>query len=103
MTKLQKLNLFKTLLNDMVYLNWTEAKRKELIDIAVRNGLDENAIWCVTKPSSKSKTTRGYYNIAEMIKLVEARINKVSTKSMEVARIEHWEKLDLYVESNLTA
>lgn len=86
MTKLEKLKTLKTLLNDMVHLNWTEAKRKELIDTAVRNGLDENATWCVTKPSSKSKTTRGYYNIAEMIKLVEARINKVSTKSMVVAK-----------------
>ena len=86
MTKLQKLKTLKTLLNDMVYLNWTEAKRKELIDIAVRNGLDENATWCVTKPSAKSKTTRGYYNIAEMISLVESRINKVSPKSMVVAK-----------------
>ena len=86
MTKLQKLKTLKTLLNDMVHLNWTEAKRKELISAAIRNGLDENVTWCVTKPLAKSKTTRGYYIIAEMINLVEARINKVSQKSMVVAK-----------------
>ena len=76
MTKLQKLKTLKTLLNDMVHLNWTEAKRKELIDAALRNGLDENTTWCVTKPSSKSRTTRGYYNIAEMIILIDVQIKK---------------------------
>ena len=86
MTKLEKLKTLKTLLNDMASNSWTEIKRKEIISAAISSGLDENATWCATKPSSKSKTTRGSYIIAEMINLVESRINKVAPKSMVVAK-----------------
>ena len=76
MTKLQKLKTLKTLLNDMVHLNWTEAKRKELIDGAVRNGLEEKDTYVALKPISKSSTTKGCYVVAEMLTLVEAAMNK---------------------------
>lgn len=76
MTKLQKLKTLKTLLNDMIHFNWTEAKRKELIDIAVRNGLEEKDTYVALKPISKSSTTKGCYVVAEMLTLVEGAMNK---------------------------
>jgi hypothetical protein len=83
MTKAEKLNLLKTLLGDMVHLNWTEAKRKELISAAIRNGLEEKDTYVALKPIAKSGTTKGYYNIAEMTTLVEAAMRKLIEGAMK--------------------
>jgi hypothetical protein len=90
MTKAEKLNSLKTLLNDMVHLNWTEAKRKELISAAIRNGLEEKDTYVALKASAKSGTTKGYYNIAEMTTLVEAAMRKLikraTVKKTQIAK-----------------
>jgi len=75
MTKAEKLNSLKTLLGDMAHLNWEHAKRKELISAAIRNGLEEKDTYVALKPIAKS-STKGYYVVAEMLKLVEAAMNK---------------------------
>jgi hypothetical protein len=85
MTKTQKLNTLKTLLGDFTHLNWAEAKRKELISAAVRNGLEEKDTYVALKASAKSGTTKGCYIIAEMTKLVEAAISK-GTPTAKVAK-----------------
>ena len=82
MTKAEKLNTLKTLLNDMVHLNWTESKRKELISAAIRNGLEEKDTYVVLKPISKSSTTKGCYVVAEMLTLVEAAMRKLIEGAM---------------------
>ncbi len=82
MTKTEKLNLLKTLLNDMVHLNWTESKRKELISAAIRNGLEEKDTYVALKPISKSSTTKGCYVVAEMLTLVEAAMRKLVEGAM---------------------
>jgi len=82
MTKAEKLNTLKTLLNDMVHLNWTESKRKELISAAIRNGLEEKDTYVVLKPISKSSTTKGSYVVAEMLTLVEAAMRKLIEGAM---------------------
>jgi predicted RNA-binding protein YlxR (DUF448 family) len=75
MTKAEKLNSLKTLLGDMAHLNWEHAKRKELISAAIRNGLEEKDTYVALKPIAKS-SSKGYYVVAEMLKLVEAAMNK---------------------------
>jgi predicted RNA-binding protein YlxR (DUF448 family) len=75
MTKTEKLNSLKTLLGDMAHLNWEHAKRKELISAAIRNGLEEKDTYVALKPIAKS-SSKGYYVVAEMLKLVEAAMNK---------------------------
>ena len=82
MTKAEKLNTLKTLLNDMVHLNWTESKRKELISAAIRNGLEEKDTYVALKPISKSSTTKGCYVVAEMLTLVEAAMRKLIEGAM---------------------
>jgi len=82
MTKAEKLNTLKTLLNDMVHLNWTESKRKELISAAIRNGLEEKDTYVALKPISKSSTTKGCYVVAEMLTLVEAAMRKLVEGAM---------------------
>ena len=75
MTKLQKLNTLKTLLADMVHINMENLKRKEIIAAAVRNGLVEKDTYVALKASAKS-SSKGYYVVAEMLKLVESKLAK---------------------------
>ena len=75
MTNLQKLNTLKTLLTDMVHINMENLKRKEIITAAVRNGLVEKDTYVALKASAKS-SSKGYYVVAEMLKLVESKLAK---------------------------
>lgn len=76
MTKPEKLNSLKTILVEYeTVTNLASVKRKELINDAIRNGLVEKDTYVVLKPSSKS-STKGHYAVAEMLKLVEAAMNK---------------------------
>jgi hypothetical protein len=77
MTKGQKLNSLKTLLVEIAEVtNLTYVKRKALIDEAIRSGLEEKDTYVVLKGSAKSSTI-GYYEVAEMLTLVEAAMRKL--------------------------
>ena len=81
MTKAEKLNSLKTLLNDMASNSWTEVKRKEIISAAISSGLDEKDTYVALKPISKS-STKGCYTVAEMLTLVEGAMRKLIEGAM---------------------
>ena len=74
MTKTEKLKTLQTLFTDMVHINMENLKRKEIIAAALKNSLVEKDTYVALKPIAKS--SKGYYVVAEMLKLVEAALDK---------------------------